>query len=185
MLQDPLTLALILVVRRRGRDRGHWLPRSSLARTSPERRRLRETGGRQRPSIDGPGSGAALTDRQDDMVQARLDHRAEVAEGDGAAASGGWRGPAIKQPAEGRGPVRGRRDPASRSLFALATIAFMGLVRGGHVRAAGAGVGYALPGLWLARKTAQRQKEIQNGLPDALDLLIVCVEAGAGLDRRS
>ena len=45
-----------------------------------------------------------------------------------------------------------------------------------------AGVGYALPGVWLARVTAQRQKQIQNGLPDALDLLIVCVEAGAGLD---
>ena len=34
---------------------------------------------------------------------------------------------------------------------------------------------------WRARRRS-RQKQIQNGLPDALDLLIVCVEAGAGLD---
>ena len=38
------------------------------------------------------------------------------------------------------------------------------------------------PGYGWPARTAQRQKEIQNGLPDALDLLIVCVEAGAGLD---
>ena len=58
----------------------------------------------------------------------------------------------------------------------------MGMVRGGLIALLAAGVGYALPGVWLARKTAQRQKQIQNGLPDALDLLIVCVEAGSGLD---
>lgn len=44
-------------------------------------------------------------------------------------------------------------------------------------------VGYQIPGLWLMRKTAVRQKEIQNGLADLLDLLIVCLEAGAGLDQ--
>ena len=40
-----------------------------------------------------------------------------------------------------------------------------------------------LPGLWLGRKTAQRQKQIRNGLPDALDLMIVCIEAGSGIDQ--
>jgi tight adherence protein C len=67
-------------------------------------------------------------------------------------------------------------------VFALTTLFFMGTVRGGLMAFLLAGVGYALPGLWLARVTAARQKQIQNGLPDALDLLIVCVEAGAGLD---
>jgi tight adherence protein C len=47
----------------------------------------------------------------------------------------------------------------------------------------GAGLGYQLPGLWLARKTSQRQKQLQNGLPDLLDLLIVCLEAGSALDQ--
>jgi tight adherence protein C len=44
-------------------------------------------------------------------------------------------------------------------------------------------VGYTLPGFWIAYRTAQRKKQIQNGLPDALDLLIVCVEAGSSLDQ--
>ncbi len=44
-------------------------------------------------------------------------------------------------------------------------------------------IGYALPGFWLANRTAARQKQIVNGLPDALDLMIVCVEAGAALDQ--
>lgn len=44
-------------------------------------------------------------------------------------------------------------------------------------------VGYQIPGLWLMRKTSVRQKQIQNGLADLLDLLIVCLEAGSGLDQ--
>jgi tight adherence protein C len=67
-------------------------------------------------------------------------------------------------------------------VFALATVGTLGIVRGGIFALLAAGIGYALPGFWLAMKTSKRQKEIQNGLPDALDLLIVCVEAGAGLD---
>ena len=66
--------------------------------------------------------------------------------------------------------------------LALATVAYMGIARGGFLALVMAGIGYTLPGLWLARKTRARQKQIENGLPDALDLLIVCVEAGAGLD---
>ena len=44
-------------------------------------------------------------------------------------------------------------------------------------------VGFFLPGLVLDYKVAQRKKEIRNGLPDALDLIIVCVEAGSSLDQ--
>jgi tight adherence protein C len=47
----------------------------------------------------------------------------------------------------------------------------------------GAGVGFVLPSVWLGRQTALRQKEIRNGLPDALDLMIVCIEAGSGIDQ--
>jgi tight adherence protein C len=67
-------------------------------------------------------------------------------------------------------------------VLGLATIWYMGVIRGGLLAFLAAGVGYAIPGLLLAQKIAARQKQIQNGLPDALDLLIVCVEAGAGLD---
>lgn len=42
--------------------------------------------------------------------------------------------------------------------------------------------GFYLPGMLLDSRVKKRQKAIQRGLPDALDLLVVCVEAGMGLD---
>jgi tight adherence protein C len=42
--------------------------------------------------------------------------------------------------------------------------------------------GLYLPDLWLRIKTSGRQNRIVKGFPDALDLLVVCVEAGMGLD---
>jgi len=44
-------------------------------------------------------------------------------------------------------------------------------------------MGYLLPGFVLERLIKRRQKVIQNGLPDALDLMIVCLEAGSALDQ--
>jgi tight adherence protein C len=46
-----------------------------------------------------------------------------------------------------------------------------------------AAIGWLLPGMVLARLIERRKTQIQNGLPDALDLLIVCVEAGCALDQ--
>jgi tight adherence protein C len=43
-------------------------------------------------------------------------------------------------------------------------------------------VGYLLPGFVLRRKIKKRQELITDSLPDALDLLVVCVEAGLGLN---
>jgi tight adherence protein C len=43
-------------------------------------------------------------------------------------------------------------------------------------------LGYILPNLILNRLVSSRQKKIREALPDALDLLVVCVEAGQGLD---
>ncbi|WP_336957782.1 type II secretion system F family protein [Sphingobium aquiterrae] len=43
-------------------------------------------------------------------------------------------------------------------------------------------VGLYLPNLWIAAKAGRRQEAIVNGFPDALDLLLVCVEAGLGLE---
>ena len=42
---------------------------------------------------------------------------------------------------------------------------------------------YYLPNLWLGRQITARRNEIRNGLPDAIDLLIVCIEAGSGIDQ--
>jgi tight adherence protein C len=44
-------------------------------------------------------------------------------------------------------------------------------------------LGYLLPGMVLARLAKKRQKQIQLGLADALDLMVVSVEAGLGLDQ--
>lgn len=44
-------------------------------------------------------------------------------------------------------------------------------------------LGFMLPGLWLDRQLVKRQRAISDGLPDALDLLIVCLEAGTSLDQ--
>jgi len=43
-------------------------------------------------------------------------------------------------------------------------------------------VGFYLPDIWVRIKTAKRKERIRDGFPDALDLLVVCVEAGMGLD---
>jgi len=76
---------------------------------------------------------------------------------------------------------------ASLLLF-LAPISMFTLVQNGFTMTsvywvvAGAALGFYLPGitLWYLRK--QRQKEIFLTLPDALDLMVVCVESGLGLD---
>ncbi|HEY3062765.1 MAG TPA: type II secretion system F family protein [Chloroflexota bacterium] len=48
--------------------------------------------------------------------------------------------------------------------------------------AIGAVFGWFGPDLLLRSKTQSRQKQIQRGLPDALDLLVISVEAGLGFD---
>jgi tight adherence protein C len=46
----------------------------------------------------------------------------------------------------------------------------------------GAILGYYLPVLWLKQKVDARRTEIQKGLPDAMDLLVIAVDAGLGFD---
>jgi len=43
-------------------------------------------------------------------------------------------------------------------------------------------IGFYLPDLYLKVRISRRQEKIVKGFPDALDLLVVCVEAGMGLD---
>ena len=46
-----------------------------------------------------------------------------------------------------------------------------------------AAVFYLIPDMWLRIRIKQRRERIRRGLPDALDLLVICVEAGLGLDQ--
>jgi tight adherence protein C len=46
-----------------------------------------------------------------------------------------------------------------------------------------AGLAYFAPTLWLGRAIEERRRAIRNGLPDAIDLMIVCIESGSGIDQ--
>jgi tight adherence protein C len=48
---------------------------------------------------------------------------------------------------------------------------------------AAAVLGFVLPDLWLMGRARSRQEDLRMALPDALDLLVICVEAGLGLDQ--
>ena len=45
------------------------------------------------------------------------------------------------------------------------------------------GLGFLLPDFWLGRAIKKRQKKIRSALPDALDFLVICIEAGLSLDQ--
>jgi len=58
-------------------------------------------------------------------------------------------------------------DPANKFLFVLAAVA----------------MGFFGPNEWVKIKSQRRQKQLQRGLSNGLDLLVVCVESGLGLDQ--
>lgn len=43
--------------------------------------------------------------------------------------------------------------------------------------------GYMLPKYWITRRIEERKQKITEGFPDALDMMLVCVEAGQSLDQ--
>ncbi|QFS81860.1 type II secretion system F family protein [Roseivivax sp. THAF197b] len=45
------------------------------------------------------------------------------------------------------------------------------------------GLGYYLPKYWVNKRAGERQQQIQDGFPDALDMMLVCVEAGQSMDQ--
>lgn len=88
----------------------------------------------------------------------------------------------------------GYYGPWPATLFAVAELAMPALVFGLIVFTFGAGtalifaliaalIAFYIPNLWLGRAINARRREIQNGLPDAIDLLIVCIESGSGIDQ--
>jgi tight adherence protein C len=68
-------------------------------------------------------------------------------------------------------------------LCALALVTGLGSMSPFFVYAGALGLGFLLPDFWLGRQISKRQKCIQRGLPDVLDLLVICIEAGLSLDQ--
>ena len=88
----------------------------------------------------------------------------------------------------------GYHGPWPATLFAIAEVVLPAAVFGLIVLTFGTGtalifavigamIAFYVPNLWLGRAINARRREIQNGLPDAIDLLIVCIESGSGIDQ--
>jgi tight adherence protein C len=90
----------------------------------------------------------------------------------------------------------GYRSPqalmAMRGFKILTPIAFVGLVFVTGIYKWGspymliviaAAVGYLFPEMFLGWRVSARQHRLRRGLPDGLDLLVICVESGLGLDQ--
>lgn len=77
----------------------------------------------------------------------------------------------------------GAKTLAPLVFCALVTVA--GIYRGAPllVYAFAASVGFLAPDWWLNHRIAKRRSRIAAGLPEALDLMVVCSEAGLGLDQ--
>jgi len=91
-----------------------------------------------------------------------------------------------------RNPAAATLYFASKTLLALVTPAIVGMLAAGTTMPGQrflflllvcAAFGYYLPNIVLARIAARRQRDIFETIPDALDLLTVCVEAGLSLER--
>ena len=151
-----------------------------LARTSPERRRLNELIGAGAGTGLIAGAAPTLTDRPTTAAQraaklipkspkdmGRLRRRMALA---------GYRG-------FNAALIYAFVEIATPIVFFLAVVWYLGFSRGILLALLAAMAGYLVPSLWLTRQIEQRKKQIRNGLPDALDLFIVCVEAGSSLDQ--
>lgn len=68
-------------------------------------------------------------------------------------------------------------------LCILALITGLGRVNPFIVYLLALGIGFLAPDFWLDRKIKARQKRIRRGLPDVLDMLVICTEAGLSLDQ--
>ncbi|MFI5378566.1 MAG: type II secretion system F family protein [Tepidisphaerales bacterium] len=90
--------------------------------------------------------------------------------------------------------LAGIYDPAAiRAVMGFKFILLLGGLAGGYVLGAflgnmllgfsvGALIGYMVPSFWIRSRIKSHRRALQLGLPDALDLLVVCVEAGLTVD---
>jgi tight adherence protein C len=152
-----------------------------LGRTAPERRRLNEMAA---ASASGAGFGASEQIRLTEQLDPRLERIAK------------------RLPKSPKEMSRLRRRLATAGIhsfgaavfysiseltlpfvFAALPLMYMTPPIAWLAAAVLAMIGYMVPGLVLGYLISKHKLKIENGLPDALDLMIVCVEAGTGLDQ--
>ena len=68
-------------------------------------------------------------------------------------------------------------------LLVVVGVSGLGSLGGIFLYIAALGLGFLMPDFWLGRRITTRQQRIRRGLPDVLDLLIICIEAGLSLDQ--
>jgi tight adherence protein C len=67
-------------------------------------------------------------------------------------------------------------------LYAASMLLFMPVEQRVLLAVMGGLIGFHLPSIWLWMRLSRRQSAIRSSLPDALDLMVVCVESGLGLN---
>jgi tight adherence protein C len=77
----------------------------------------------------------------------------------------------------------GSRVALPAALCVLCTITGIYAYAPFFVYAIAAGLGFLAPDFWLSNRTASRQRKLRLGLPEALDLIVICVEAGLSMDK--
>jgi tight adherence protein C len=141
-------------------------------------RRLGEvlTGGRLKTPADDPGYNRAVIDALKKIGRAAPQSTSEMGKLQRKLTAAGYRSH------EAIAVFFGIR--LGCALITFAVLASPVLVRPNLALAlTGAALGYLLPTMALGRLQKRRQHRIRLGLPDALDLLVVSVEAGLGLDQ--
>jgi len=146
-----------------------------LSRTAPELRRLRGRKGGGEAQDAGSVVAGATADRPVTPASLRKPRTRESSL-PRRLAMVGWDTPAAAT-------LYATAQVATPIAFGVAPVMVIGLQPGWLIGLVTATIGYMLPDMALSRKVAQYKRAIQNGLPDALDLLVVCVEAGSSLDQ--
>jgi len=77
----------------------------------------------------------------------------------------------------------GAKVAAPLSLALLATVTGVYSWSPLFVYVTAAGIGFLLPDMWLGKRISSRQLKVRLGLPEALDLMVICSEAGLSLDQ--
>ena len=65
----------------------------------------------------------------------------------------------------------------------LVLVSGLGNMGGFFMYLIAAALGFLAPDFWLGRRIKKRQSKVRRGLPDVLDLLVICIEAGLSLDH--